>query len=89
MLGRDRKQDLTEVFDQTWKANHNSDVKLARGREKQFVNKMFNVNQSESMVRKDNYQTPAERAKNLHDKMNQTIRTSKQIDVKNFMNKYK
>ena len=34
-----RNEDLTKVFDRTWKANHNNDVKEARSREKQFWNK--------------------------------------------------
>ena len=38
-----RQEDLTKVFDRTWKANHNNDVKEARAREKEFMNKMFNV----------------------------------------------
>ena len=36
-------EDLTRVFDRTWKANHNNDVKEARTKEKKFWNKMFNV----------------------------------------------
>lgn len=39
-----RQEDLTKVFDKRWKANHNDDVKKARDKEKDFMNKMFNTN---------------------------------------------
>ena len=36
-------EDLTKVFDRTWKANHNDDVKKSKEKEKDFIDKMFNV----------------------------------------------
>ena len=41
-----RNKDLTEIFNENWKANHNDDVKIAREKEKEFWNKMFDVNSS-------------------------------------------
>ena len=38
-----RQKDLSEVFDETWRANHNDDIKKARTKEKEFMNKMFDV----------------------------------------------
>ena len=38
-----RQDDLMVVFDKTWKANHNDDVKNIRKNEKDFMDKMFNV----------------------------------------------
>jgi hypothetical protein len=41
---QNRNKDLTQVFDQRWKANHDYDsVKKAREQEKKFTDKMFNV----------------------------------------------
>lgn len=38
-----RQEDLMTVFDRTWKANHNDDIKKAKEREKKFIDRMFNV----------------------------------------------
>ena len=38
-----RNKDLSQVFDERWKAGHNNDVKRKREEEKQFIDKMFNV----------------------------------------------
>ncbi len=38
-----KNRDLTEIFDDRWKANHNDDVKQAKQREIEFINKMFDV----------------------------------------------
>ena len=43
VIDMERNEDLTKVFDRTWKANHNNDVKEVRSREKKFWNKMLNV----------------------------------------------
>ena len=42
VINMERNEDLTKVFDRTWKANHNNGVKEARDREKKFWNKMLN-----------------------------------------------
>ena len=36
VIDMNRNEDLTKVFDRTWKANHNNDVKEARAKEKSF-----------------------------------------------------
>ena len=36
-----RVDDLSVVFDKTWKANHNDTAKKGREREREFMNKMF------------------------------------------------
>lgn len=38
-----RVDDLTKIFDKTWKANHNNDVKEIREKEKKLIDTMFNV----------------------------------------------
>ena len=65
----DRKEDLTKVFDRTWKANHNDDVKIAREREKDFMNRMFNV--KPSLEKSNNLRplTPSEQVDNLQKNM--------------------
>ncbi len=49
MFGRNK--DTSEIFDERWKANHNDDVKKARVHEKEFINRMFDV-QTNSEIRK-------------------------------------
>ena len=44
-----RQEDLSKVFDKRWKANHNDDVKLAREKEKKFMNEMFGTNNREEV----------------------------------------
>ena len=39
-----RQDDLIVVFDKTWKANHNDDIKKAKEREQEFMKKMFGNN---------------------------------------------
>ena len=43
----ERNRDLTKVFDDRWKANHNYDnVKKAQDRDRDFQNRMFGVSSS-------------------------------------------
>lgn len=51
VIDMNRNEDLTKVFDRTWKANHNNDVKEARAKEKKFWDKMFNVKESNTSSR--------------------------------------
>lgn len=37
VIDMERNEDLTRVFDRTWKANHNNDVKEARTKEKKVL----------------------------------------------------
>ena len=43
-----RNRDLTNVFDDQWKANHNDDIKQKKQAEKEFIDKMFNQNSTQS-----------------------------------------
>ena len=36
-----RQEDLSKVFDKTWKANHNDVAKIGREKEKQFMKRSF------------------------------------------------
>lgn len=79
-------EDLTEVFDKRWKANHNDDVKVARESEKKFMDKMFNVNNRNDVNR---MLTPSERASTLHSNMDNAFRGRKQSNLNNIIKKWK
>lgn len=82
-------EDLSKVFDRTWKANHNDDVKNAREREKKFIDKMFNVKKpldERSNITVDN--SPSTRANNLHNNMNSMNNFNRQNRVNNIKGKF-
>ena len=83
----DRNEDLTRVFDRTWKANHNNDVKEARAKEKKFWNKMFNVKESNSSNR--GVITPGERVEKLQRNMNSAADFQKRNNINNIVKKWK
>ena len=82
-----RQEDLTRVFDRTWKANHNDVAKRGREKEKKFMNKMFNT--------KDVYEkevkvvTPAARAANLQKNIDGANNFYRQNKVNNIIGKWK
>lgn len=83
----ERNEDLTKVFDRTWKANHNNDVKEARTKEKKFWNKMFNVKESSTSDRK--VVTPNSQVSNLQRNMNSAIDFQKRNNINNIVKKWK
>lgn len=67
---QNRNKDLTQVFDERWKANHNYEsVKQAKEQDKMFIDKMFNK-KTEAPKQQINYME--ERLKRLQDNMNAT-----------------
>ena len=83
----ERNEDLTKVFDRTWKANHNNDVKEARTKEKKFWNKMFNVKESSTSDRK--VVTPNSQVSNLQRNMNTAVGFQKRNNINNIVKKWK
>lgn len=83
----DRNEDLTRVFDRTWKANHNNDVKEARAKEKKFWNKMFNVKECNFSNR--GVITPGERVEKLQRNMNSAADFQKRNNINNIVKKWK
>ena len=65
-----RQEDLTKVFDRTWKANHNDDVKQARKREKNFIDKLFNIKKPLDEKSNQRLFTPNKQVSNLQKNMN-------------------
>lgn len=65
-----KNRDLTEVFDDRWKANHNDDVKKAKQREIDFINKMFDVKTSQTPSRNSSQENLARLNKNIQDANN-------------------
>ena len=65
-----RNEDLSKVFDRTWKANHNDDVKKAREKEKKFIDKLFNVKPSMETGNSQRVLTPGEQASNIQKNIN-------------------
>ena len=74
-----KNRDLTEVFDDMWKANHNDDVKKAKQREIDFINKMFDVKTSQTPSRNSSQENLARLNKNIQDANN----WNRQIQNKN------
>ena len=82
-----RQEDLTKVFDRTWKANHNDVAKRGRENERKFMNKMFNTNRVFGNTNRN--LTPGERAENLHNNMNNAFDGYKKNNVNNIVKKWK
>ena len=80
-----RQEDLSKVFDKRWKANHNDDVKLAREKEKKFMNEMFGTNNREKVKPL----TPGERASNLQNNINNAFSGPRTANVNNIVKKWK
>ena len=84
----ERNEDLTKVFDRTWKANHNNDVKEARNREKKFWNKMLNVKDN-SNANTRQIVTPNMRVNNLQKNINDAANFQKRNNINNIVKKWK
>lgn len=82
----ERNEDLTKVFDRTWKANHNNDVKEARSREKKFWNKMFNVKDNGNTGK---IVTPNMQVNNLQRNINDAANFQKRNNINNIVKKWK
>ena len=83
-----RNEDLTKVFDRTWKANHNNDVKEARSREKKFWNKMLNVKDN-SNANTGKIVTPNMQVNNLQKNINDAANFQKRNNINNIVKKWK
>ena len=84
----ERNEDLTKVFDRTWKANHNNDVKEVRSREKKFWNKMLNVKDNGN----DNTRkivTPNMQVDILQKNINDAANFQKRNNINNIVKKWK
>lgn len=82
-----RQEDLTKVFDRTWKANHNDVAKRGREKEKKFMDKMFNTNRMQGSVNRN--LTPGQRTDNLHNRMNSAFEGHRQNNINNIVKKWK
>lgn len=74
-----RREDLSKVFDRTWKANHNDMVKRGREKERQFMKKMFGNRPT----------TPEQRVETLHSNMNNVFMGQRQNNLNNIVKKWK
>ena len=80
-----RQEDLSKVFDRTWKAKHNDVAKRGREREKQFIKKLFGNTSSTD----NNNLTPGQRAETLHNNMNNAFMGQRQNNLNNIVKKWK
>lgn len=85
-----RMEDLTKVFDRTWKANHNDDVKKAREKEKNFIDRLFNVKNSKDNNNNNNMKplTPNEQVGNLQRNINGMNSFNNQTKLNNIRGKF-
>ena len=81
-----RQEDLTKVFDRTWKANHNNDVKIAREKERKFMDRMFNVKRKEISTKP---LTPNQRVETLQGNMNNAFNAQRGNNINNIIKKWK
>ena len=81
-----RQEDLTKVFDRTWKANHNDDVKIAREKEKKFMDRMFNVKRKEISTKP---LTANQRVETLQGNMNNAFNAQRGNNLNNIIKKWK
>lgn len=84
----ERNEDLTKVFDRTWKANHNNDVKEVRSREKKFWNKMLNVKDNDNANTRK-IVTPNMQVDNLQKNINDAANFQKRNNINNIVKKWK
>ena len=82
-----RQEDLSKVFDRTWKANHNDVAKRGREREKNFMNKMFSSNRTQEQTSRA--LTPGQRAENLHNNINSAFNGQRHANLNNIVKKWK
>lgn len=80
-----RGEDLSKVFDRTWKANHNDVAKRAKESEKAFMDKMFG-NTTDNGNKK---LTPGQRAEILHSNMNNVFIGQRQNNLNDIVKKWK
>ena len=83
-----RMEDLTKVFARTWKANHNDDVKKAREKEKNFIDRLFNVKNSKDNNNNMKPLTPNERVGNLQRNINGMNSFNNQTKLNNIRGKF-
>lgn len=81
-----RQEDLTKVFDKTWQANHNDVAKRGREREKEFMDKMFNVKKEDN---KKEIITPGMQAHKLQNDINKANNYQKNVMLNNIIKKWK
>lgn len=82
-----RQEDLSKVFDRTWTANHNDDIKKAKEQERKFMNKMFNTKPSEE--KKVEVITPEMKVGNLQRNMTDANNFQKKINLNNIKGRFK
>lgn len=80
-----RQEDLSKVFDRTWKANHNFASKRGREKEREFKDRMFksvgqNINKP---------LTPGQRAETLHNNINNAFTGQRKANINNIVKKWK
>lgn len=83
-----RNEDLTKVFDKTWKANHNDDVKKAREREKNFIDKLFNIKHPTEKRNTPRPLSPNEQVSNLQKNINGMNSFNNQTKLNNIRGKF-
>ena len=83
-----RQEDLMKVFDRTWKANHNDDIKNAKEDEKKFIDKLFNVKPSIEENNTLKPLTPEEKLNNLQKNINSMNKVNNQSKINNIKGKF-
>lgn len=71
-------EDLTKVFDRTWRANHNDDVKMAREQEKNLMNKLYDNGKANFKVER---MTPSQEAQKLQNNMNNAFMANRSVNL--------
>lgn len=88
MQFRERQEDLSKVFDRTWIANHNDDIKNAKEKERKFMNRMFNIPNNDTNKR-SNVVTPQMKLDNLQSNIKGASDIQRTAKVNGILNKWK
>ena len=76
-----RQEDLSKVFDRTWKANHNDVAKRGREREKQMMKRLYSNDSSKNTVN--------ESVSELQNRMNNAFNANRSVNMNNIVKKWK
>ncbi len=81
-----RQEDLSKVFDRTWKANHNDVAKRGREREKQMMKRLYSNDRPTFNSSKN---TVNESVSELQNRMNNAFNANRSVNMNNIAKKWK
>lgn len=84
MMINNRQEDLSKVFDKTWRANHNNTAELGRKHDREMMDKLY-----DKKVHPFEKNTPSDSVGLLNKNMNTAFNAEKSAKLNNIMKKWK